>query len=161
MTEELSRTRARRVRTAPKRELEIDVQEEALSSLPKGARLIIEALAVKAYVANKAANTQTNLYKKARAELLGKMKDLSISRHKFMALVGEGKVVLEATISTPDTVSIDVKKLKTLVTEAQFFEIVSASKGAIEEAAGQAVYNQCANTIVAGGTENVSIGVAK
>jgi ATP-dependent protease HslVU (ClpYQ) ATPase subunit len=137
-----------RVRT---RERSIDLGDADLTANEK-----LEQLIVSVYQANLAKNKAENDYKKKRAELLGVMKDRKLQDKLVEFTDASGKVMtLQSLVETGTSEKADVQKLYGIVGLETFMKIVSATKTAIVDLAGAAVFEQVKQTVV--GEENVSV----
>jgi len=116
----------------------------------------LEKLIVSVYRANLANNEAEKAYKKARAELLGLMKDKKLKRKLVEYTDAKGCIVtLIAGVEAPESDKADIKKLYKIVGMETFMKIVSATKTAIVDIAGAAVFEQVKTTVI--GAENVSV----
>lgn len=143
----MSRTE-KKVRT---RERSIDLGDADLAANEK-----LEQLIVSVYQANLAKNKAENDYKKKRAELLGLMKDRKLQDKLVEFTDTSGKAMtLRSLVETATAEKADVQKLYGIVGLETFMRIVSATKTAIVDLAGAAVFEQVKQTVV--GEENVSV----
>lgn len=124
------------------------------------AKLGLEKLAVETYDHNVQANFHKRTSDKARKELYKGMKDNAVVAFdcKFKD-TDDREILLHAMISAPTGNTVDVQKLRKLVTEEQFVKMASVTQAAIEEVVGTAILNQCLVPLV--GTENVTVKAAK
>lgn len=142
---------------APARTRQIEVTDEKENALA-----IMKDLAYGFYVENKKANEHAKAAKKARAALLAKMKDAKLTKKVFSFAKRENEAAfsLEAVVETPKSDKANVQKLfKILGDQELFLKIVSASKGAIVEFCGEAVFTQVKEEVE--GEENVSVSLVK
>lgn len=120
------------------------------------ARAEAEALAKKMFDANKAKNEANRIYEASRKELAKEMRRLGITQFRVAHQNSEGQaIMLESLLETPVREVIDIEALQKQVTAAQFLDIVTASKKAVEDKAGKTVLARCITTVA--GTENVSV----
>ena len=124
------------------------------------AKLGLEKLAVEHYDNNIQANFHKRTSDKARKELYKGMKEHAVVGFDCRFKDADGReVLLTALISAPTGNTVDVQKLRKLVTEEQFIKMASVTQAAIEEVVGTAILNQCLVPSV--GTENVTVKAAK
>ena len=119
----------------------------------------MKALARSFHTHTQERNSADTKAKKARKELLADMADAGISEFSMTTKVGDKAVTLDVSIDTPQLVSVDVKKLRSLVDEELFMKIVSATKTSVVDHAGSVVFGQCSTTVA--GTTNVNVKVRK
>jgi len=108
----------------------------------KGASAEIKNLAVDYFSENLEKNKWTSKANKSRKSLHGAMVDGNLKEAVVTAKVNGNTVTLDVKVAIPDVTHIDLAKLKKLVGDEKFMLIASATKKAIEEHAGTAVYNQ-------------------
>lgn len=113
------------------------------------------------YRENGEMNAHKRKHDKARKELFSEMKDGHLTKISVPYREGKNEIMLEAEITVPDVMLIDMKKLQGLVTEDQWMELVGTTKGAIEAVAGKNVANQVITYQKAPEKENVKVGVRK
>lgn len=131
----------------------------------------VERLARTFFVENKAMNAAKKLADGSRKSLYALMLEKHIKTHRFTTTIPDGvdeatgktrskTVTLDVAIANgPNRVSIDTRKLRTLVDEDTFFKIISATAGAVEEVAGKNILVQVESSVP--GTENVNVKAAK
>lgn len=108
------------------------------------------------YHANKEMNASKKAHDGARADLLRTMKEQNLSTLSGSTELEDGtKIALAASVGTSVVVGVDVTKLKSLVSEENFLKIISATKGAVVEHAGNAVFINCETSNP--GSENVTV----
>lgn len=117
------------------------------------------SLAAQVMQANTEMNASKKRYDDLRKKLLVGMKEGGFRDFHSTALVNGKTISFEAKIAATTRDVIDVGKLRKLVTDDVFMQCVSASKSAVEAAAGNAVATQCANPTT--GEENVSVKPVK
>lgn len=118
-------------------------------------------LAIEYYTNNREMNARKGKADKARKSLYSGMKELNLQSFStsFQEPDAARPVTLDVTIETPTGQAVDVRKLRSLVTEDQFYAIISASAAAVTEAVGTSILNQVLVPSV--GTENVKVRAAK
>jgi len=122
--------------TAKKRTRRISVPQK--DDLP----VEITQLARAYHLENTEKNSWSSKANKTRKTLHGAMLDAK-RKEAVVTTEIEGKsVTFDVKVAIPDVTHIDLAKLKELVGEEKFMEIVSATKKAIETHAGAAVFNQ-------------------
>lgn len=134
------------------------LDESASASKEKG----LLSLAVEVYKLNLAQNEAKRAYDKKRAELRGAMKTSKTSEKVFSGVrvsPDSSPITLEAKVETPINEKANIRKLVKLVDGDTFLNIVAATKTAIVELAGLAVFEQCKEE--SPGTQNVSVKLLK
>ncbi len=119
----------------------------------------LDKLAILHFRENREMNAHKRTSDKARKELLGGMKDAGVAAFSVTYEEDGRPVALDAEILTPQRQTVDVSKLRTLCTEAQFLAIVSASAEAVTEVLGTSLLAQV--LVSKAGTENVTVKAAK
>lgn len=109
------------------------------------------------YTANKAYLAEKRVHDKARKELYESMLDQGIESFEMES--DDDNIHLIASLESSRRDSVDVYKLKELVSEEQFMQIISATQTSVTKVVGSAILNQC---VIAGKTsQNVKVKVAK
>lgn len=121
----------------------------------------IRKLMREVYTENKEMNAHKRKHDSARKELFKKMKENKAKYYKITTDLEGATKSLEADISAGDKSYIDISRLKKLVTEAQFMEIVSATQAAVKDVAGEAILAECLIVEKGAGTESVKVGLVK
>lgn len=112
------------------------------------------------FLENAAMNAAKRKSEAERKALFAELERAGIAEFSFATTDSEGKKVrLEVKVETPAAESIDVAILRTLVDDATFMRIVSASKKAVQEEAGKSV--EVRATVSGEGTRNVFVKPAK
>ena len=119
----------------------------------------LKELAAEVFAANSKMNTLKREHDKKRKELLAKMQQMGVKSFEADATVGRSTTTITAEIATPSRESIDVHKLRDLVDEDQFLDIVSATKKSVTDEVGGHVATQCA--VAKPGTTNVNVKAKK
>jgi hypothetical protein len=92
--------------------------------------------------ANNAKNKAARLEKSARKELLEQMVEEGLKSSTVQATV-DGKIgTYDVKVGAPDVMTIDMEKLKSLVSKEAYLQMISTTKAAIEKFAGTAVSSQ-------------------
>jgi sorbitol-specific phosphotransferase system component IIBC len=127
-----------------------------VSVVKENAMELVQNLMSVIHSENKQMNEHKKLHDTARKSLYKEMKDAKLAEVE----VGQDDgTTLIAMILAPERTTIDVAKLKKLVTDEQFMQIVSATQASINKVVGSSVLNQCSTT--SKGTENVVVKVKK
>lgn len=121
----------------------------------------IKELVSTVYSENQKSNAHKRKHDKARKDLYSDMKEAKLKTVNFPAVIDGKTKNLEAKITVPDEMLIDMKKLRDLVTEEQWLDMISTTKGAIENIAGTAVANQVITHKPNPDKENVKVSVPK
>lgn len=116
-------------------------------------------LAAKVIALNAEMNAAKRQHDEAREMLLARMKDAGISSFDGECRIDGRTVAFSALLETPQRTVIDVAKLQRLVGGETFLAVVTASKSAVEKAAGAAVAAQC--SVLVAGSENVTVKPTK
>lgn len=104
-------------------------------------------------------NVHDRKAKAARKELLKMMQDAGVDKFSFSTKHGQKNVSLDVEVDTPESMVVDVKKLKELVTDEQFMQIVGASQKAVTDTVGTVIATQCSSPVQ--GTTNVNVKASK
>lgn len=116
----------------------------------------------KFYLANKRANESAREAEAARARLFKGMKDAGVTNFDLIAALDTGdKVALQAAIKPgPNRTVIDVLKLrKQIKDDPTFYNVISATKAAVEKHCGTAMAELCGEVVA--GDENVYVNPKK
>lgn len=122
----------------------------------------LDNMVLEYFLSAKAKNEATNKEKKLREKLLKTMKDRGIKSKRFEFKDEKtGKVLynLSAVVAAPESEKADVAKLFKIVGPDLFLKVVSATKKAIVEFCGEAVFTQV--KVPHTGDENVTVSVIK
>lgn len=124
----------------------------------------IKEIAKEYYTAKVAKNAASRVEMKARKDLYTAMKKVGIRVLPFIAMVGGKRVNLEAKVSAPKRVTVDVDELNKLVekgviTRSAFLQMISATQKSVRDIEGEAILRQVARD--SDGTENVSVDPLK
>lgn len=103
--------------------------------------------AEKLYVANKEKNAAASKERTAKKNLHKEMIGSNTSEFEFDGTYKNTTTRMKAVIDSDEVEYMDVHTLKSLVDEDTFMKIVSATKTAVEEIAGEHVVIQCTKTM--------------
>ena len=115
----------------------------------------VKQLVKDTYKAKAQKNEATRAEAKARKALFKEMKDQGLSKFSTVAVVDGKRITLEAEITQPERIAVDISILKGLVSEEEFLAIVSATQTSVVKHAGEATLRRCSESTK--GTENVSV----
>ncbi len=116
----------------------------------------LREMAIAAYKLNIMQNAAKKAYDKKRGELLAQMKNMKLKSKIFNNVDIDGHMVnLEASVDRPQQEKADIFALAKLVDNELFLQIVSATKKAVVDLAGTAVFEQI--KVTSEGDENVSV----
>ena len=115
----------------------------------------LQDLAADVFATNKKMNALKREHDTKRKELLQQMETLGVKSFDASATIGRSTTDITAKISTRNVETIDVEKLRELVSEEQFLAIVSATKKSVMDEVGGNVATQC--TVAEVGSTNVSV----
>lgn len=119
----------------------------------------MKAKAREFFVANAQKNAANRKAEAARKKLLTLMTDAEIKEFSFTTKHEDKTVTLDVGVATSETMVVDVEKLRSLVSEKQFMEIVSATHKSVTDHVGAVIATRCSTTKK--GNTNVSVKAAK
>lgn len=99
------------------------------------------------YTANKTKNAASAAENKAKKALHKDMIKGNVSEFEFTGEYNGSSTPMKAVISEDVVEVMDVEKLKALVSDEDFMKIISATKTAVTEIAGEHIVMQCATEL--------------